>query len=588
MKLDDRVNDIRQKNLEIIRLANPILYNKILSVDNEKSIEFDEYKQTITSMIEKCEIHLNSIYNENDEFDLLFNGISYDINELTIFGIGNGSIIRYIQTRFKSLKDLIIIEPSQRVFLFSLGFIDFEKFKNIQVKFLVNLNDEELSLAFLDILKKNNLKNLKIYKQFSYRQIYNARIKIFETTVLNYLTDLRISMATSIRNIQQNIINTINNFDSEINLIDFTNKKNLNKTVVIAAAGPSLNSSLDIIKEYRSNIILVAVGSAIGIVKNRGFIADYNIAVDAFEKLKILDGCEFKNSNLILDSTLSFEFTKKFNGNNLFIVLNNNYFAKYLFKKINIQVDFIKSQYSVATMALDIISQLFECDILLIGQDLSYKNGQMYSIGSWNDESISEINNNFYQTVLDKNGEPVLTDIRFLGMRDQISKFVKETNNRRIFNATNGGLKIENVEDVILEEFLKKDYVENGIYAELDKLSIKFHIRDIYLQLIDEINKISDILLNLINLLSQIIDINFLSQNKEHYSQIKFLEENLLLNDFYKEVIYNDTHYLRNLMTNKIVRSTDFKERINNMKGLYLEFFEIVSIYKILLKSIIK
>jgi hypothetical protein len=122
----------------------------------------------------------------------------------------------------------------------------------------------------------------------------------------------------------------------------------------------------------------------------------------------------------------------------------------------------VQTGHSVANFSLDIARQLTSGPICLIGQDLAYTNNQTHATGNKGFSVVDDVSEKqrkmFY--VDGYYGEKVLTDFVFHGMKKGFEHLILNLRengvDQKIFNCTEGGVKLEGFEQIPFKDFLEK------------------------------------------------------------------------------------------------------------------------------------
>ena len=151
---------------------------------------------------------------------------------------------------------------------------------------------------------------------------------------------------------------------------------------------------------------------------------------------------------------------------------------------------------SVSTAAYDFAIRIGANPIIMLGLDLSFPNHQTHIKGSYHEENffteigkLDSYDSRIYKVLVSGNlreeknvyGESVFTDSRFDMYRNWYEEQCKINSSKKFYNATEGGVIIKAMENITVDELLKK---LDNINIEIDKNS-------------EELNKKNEILSNI-------------------------------------------------------------------------------------------
>ncbi|MBW7858973.1 MAG: DUF115 domain-containing protein, partial [Leptonema sp. (in: Bacteria)] len=295
-------------------------------------------------------------------------------------------------------------------------------------------------------------------------------------------------------------------------------KNHTTKPVVIVSAGPSLNQSLPLLKEYRQQVVIVAVDTAIHVLNTFGIDADFLLSVDAqsanFLHLRNYQG----KARLIIDITVSYLTMRHLHGF-YYLFANPLPAANFFLKKI-FNADLAELQFggSVSTNAFDFTLQLKPASIYFCGLDLSFVNKQIHAKGSALEEaSLSKTNRllspqlqNYRQiTAIDrrylknKSGKLVPTNDKLLLFYNwyisQFSKLQNDSTTPKLYIVDGQGAYFQKVETISISNFEQQlKLVENQLQS-IDSNTILDQPIFEFNTLLDSINDRLDSMLTLLN-----------------------------------------------------------------------------------------
>lgn len=545
-------NDIRIKNLDAIKKnikAYPIDFLNLLKNKNDNfdiSLELIEtkYKKYSAKVFKNGKsIFLHSAYNPEKEANALINEIKKetekDLDLVFIFGIGAG----YLINAFKKLNiNIVVIEPSIKFFNLLIDNFKLDKILEDNITFFIGGDDIEDIEKFISL---TNTKKVKFFITRSYATLFNEEALFYQSKVLSIVDKKIIN------------INTISRFDKlwayniASNVVEISTHYGVNKffdkykniPAIIVSAGPSLEKNIRKLKEIKNKALIIAVDTAMKPLFSHNISPHFVITIDPQKKnSKYFRNVNFKESVLIAESSVDKEAIDSFNGEIYFI---NSIFplAKYFMEELGDRGD-ITTGGSVSTAAYDFAIRIGANPIIMVGLDLSFPNYQTHIKGSYHEENffteiykLDSYDSRIYKVLIagnlreEKNiyNEKVWTDSRFDMYKNWYEEQCEKNNKIKFYNATEGGIIINGMENIKLEELTQKF---NDIEINIDKddrnierkNEILTNIKNGLIKIDGEISKIKPYVLNALELCEKIN-----SELKRHRKVDKLLEN---LNEF--------------------------------------------------------
>ena len=545
-------NDIRIKNLDAIKKnikAYPIGFLNLLKNKNDNfdiSLELIETKsKKYSAKVFKNgkSIFLHSAYNPEKEANALINEIKKetekDLDLVFIFGIGAG----YLINAFKKLNiNIAVIEPSIKFFNLLIDNFKLDKILEDNITFFIGGDDIEDIEKFISL---TNTKKVKFFITRSYATLFNEEALFYQSKVLS-IVDKKIININTISRFDKlwayNIASNAARISTHYGVNKFFDKyKNI--PAIIVSAGPSLEKNIRKLKEIKNKALIIAVDTAMKPLFSHNISPHFIITIDPQKKnSKYFRNVNFKESVLIAESSVDKEAIDSFNGAIYFI---NSIFplAKYFMEELGDRGD-ITTGGSVSTAAYYFAIRIGANPIIMVGLDLSFPNYQTHIKGSYHEENffteiykLDSYDSRIYKVLIagnlreEKNiyNEKVWTDSRFDMYKNWYEEQCEKNNKIKFYNATEGGIIINGMENIKLEELIKKF---NDIEINIDKddknierkNEILTNIKNGLIKIDGEISKIKPYVLNALELCEKIN-----SELKRHRKVDKLLEN---LNEF--------------------------------------------------------
>ncbi len=499
-------NKVLSKNLQNIASYNQDLANKILGTDYKKSIfslsktKNDEYNLLF------CNIPLhdeNSAILESKNIAQNLKNKTDENSIVIVYGLGLGYLIDEISNIFDG--KIILYEPNLDIlkFVLEIAQIDALYRKNV----FTATNEEEIK----DLIKKIGSENSQLSISF-----LNSYKKLFENDIMNIfnISQRTIGEICAKKNTEKQNLTTL--YYTFLNLKKIIKNPDImqlvdiykGKTALILSAGASLFENIETIKKNKDNVVIFAVNQSLKLLTQNNITPDFVVNIDArnncshFENLKS-DECYFILEPFSYPDVFQKETKKTFN-----YITENNFLNNWLRDVLSINHHLTSSGTVSISAFLSACVMGFE-KIILVGQDLAFKDKQCYTKGAvadnlecffengkytikpknWEEfvknmkkenESEEKANKRLKKYVLglnqnictikSQNGDFLPTQIAYSYFVDYFEQLAKILNNERpnlkLINSSTGGAQIDGFENINLDEALKNS-------TKIEKIDLK-------------------------------------------------------------------------------------------------------------------
>lgn len=476
------------KNMETLKELFPQAWKTILEIElklDKDLIQVGASQQGNTNFqINKQFLHDNK--NPEQEAAKLiqqFHKVK-DHSDILFYGIGMGYHIiafadQYPNTSFS------VYEPIPEVFYQFLCHADL---KQIPLHLLKNIyieNHSEEPDGFCNKWVKNVRTSALVIDLPSYQSIFPKEHKAFFTAFEKQINERRISVATNSTFQKRWTINSIKNFINILNSPDILLEKRgyfKNKPAILVSSGPSLEDEIDnlrLIKEKGLAYVFTA-GTAINTLVQHEVYPDAACTYDPTEDNQII--CKevlekgIKSIPLIFGSTVGYESLDKYPGPKIHMLIGQDTVAAFYLKPQKQEgLEFISDATTIAVITFQLLCQLGFNPIILVGQNLAYRDRKSYAAGStYHPHEVSQQDLNNAVLVKDVYGKDVATNHTFVRMRQQLEIFTSYYKDLNVINTTKFGAHIENTIFQNLNELIKTQLnsrvIEND-WLEFEKLS---------------------------------------------------------------------------------------------------------------------
>ena len=376
--------------------------------------EIKRYLHSNNNPLEEARKVVEAYYQpEMEKYSIYGSGLGYHVYQL--YMVSNGSV-----------KITVFEEDPQLVeYAKKFGVLDWIPEENLKIV----TNDSVFS--FLNSVDNADT-GIFLYQPSLY-QIRNevereAMLQIYvqQSTIMKFSRDVRINF---FRNISVNLLS-----------VEEIDTRSLTKDMVVVAAGPSLDDTLELLKRWKGKKTILAVGTVFKKLLKAGISPDYVMISDPQKRtLKQIEGVENENIPMILDVTAYWEFARKYQGEK-YLVYNTNGD-----KEI---ADYAREHHykiwpgggTVTALALEFAIQFGADSIYMVGVDLAYPDGISHASGTM-DRTVKRVDG--MQKIPGTMGKEVYADRVFITYREGIEKRIKMHPQITFYNMSKLGAHIE-------------------------------------------------------------------------------------------------------------------------------------------------
>ena len=335
---------------------------------------------------------------------------------------------------------LVIYEPyKEKIYdlLYEEGFREILEDERVHI-IIEGVNQEEFSTVYVGLmtdLYENrvcfwqhpyylNMKQEVIERYHEYIEASRELHKILKNSRERFHKDYHKNIVHGVWNLQQ--MRTV-----------FELKKAIptDTLVVLVAAGPSLADAVEVLKEKREKIVIVAVYRVVDYLLEHGIVPDFIATMDPHQKKAEATEEIISKIPMLLPETASIEVWKHHKGIK-FMGTFEEYCVELLLN-CNIQLNWVSLQSSVAAWQLMIMVALGIEKIALVGQDLAYS-GNTSHVGG-----VKETVNYTGETVKGINGEILASRGDWLVFKKDIENILQAYPDITVYDTKTSGAKIE-------------------------------------------------------------------------------------------------------------------------------------------------
>lgn len=486
-------------NILFLKKNYPQLYEKIENInscDFQSKITIENTRnnqKTIKVRKDEKDFYLHSKYDPLREAETIINKLeereSIDENSHVVFyGLGLGYHIDLFTQKYPNTT-FSLYEPSVDVFQYFLDNINLMKLPNDSLEILLLEYEPYQVDMFLNILFNKINKKIIIVDLPIYESVFEEQYKNFISKFKELITGKRINLHTNYAHQKKWIVNSMINLKRVLSTPNIVTEKlgsYKDKTAILVAAGPSLDEEIENLRYIKDNGLayIFSVGSAINTLIYNNIYPHATSAIDPSAKnqavFELLKKKEITEIPIIFGSSAGYKNLENYPGNKYHMITSQDAIAIYYLKNDDgSDINVVSDAPTVAAATLQLLYLLGFDRIILVGQNLGYRDKKRYAEGiSYHKVEITEKEEEKAVWVKDVYGNEILTSNGFNSMRRQIENYIKLLPNINVINSTKGGAKIEGTEFVELKDIidsLKEKVADKDVLNRLEKDKTKYN-----------------------------------------------------------------------------------------------------------------
>lgn len=382
--------DYYSKNMAIIKQNRPKLYQSIIQVqDNAMQNQYPELQEIFSQTAKDGEpvmmlqwdgqiVRMNSAYSPQKEAAKWCAQYCFDNLNITVlmFGIGNGIILRELKKHLYSDAEIVVYEPSMRLFDYTLHHEDISDLLGCtRITFLVEGVNED---CFFYELHRRTQWSQVVTQVRCFHPQYD---ELFGEAARNFLQQIKKCNELAKCNRDTRLyftVSAMNNlfcnlpFVLQANAVDdYVGKIPTKVPAIVVAAGPSLNKNIDDLKQAEGKAFIMATDTAVRGLLEHGIHFDCMVTIDPEKPANYLSDIRCKEVPLFCSLESNAEIMQFHTGKKIWF--SRDIYLKELYDKYNQSLTTCTSGGSVATTAFSIAVALGFKRIVLVGQDLAFQ-----------------------------------------------------------------------------------------------------------------------------------------------------------------------------------------------------------------------
>ena len=373
------------------------------------------YHSTVDPMWEACK-RAEYIYNpKKDSYSILGCGLGYLAYQLYL--ISQGSIVIRVFER-----DAKMVEYAK-----CYGVLDWIPDDNLEI-----VIDSDI-LSFLHSAEQENV-GFYMFPPELQEQPEDVR-SILQELYVEYSVDKKFK-----RYVDINFYRNIKSDSKPVAEFDFTQFK---KDYIVVAAGPSLDDTMDFLRENQGKKTLIAVGTVFKKLIENNIIPDLVVVLDPQARTyKQIEGIEEQKVPMLIAMSAYWRFAKDYQGEKYLVpIAQSKEIANYAIEN---KWDLWGCGGTVTSLGIEAAIRFGAEQIYLVGTDLAYPNGVSHATGTM-DRSKKSMEDMI--PVEGIGNQTVYTTRAFIIYREWIENRIAETPQISYYNMSHIGAKIAGAKD---------------------------------------------------------------------------------------------------------------------------------------------
>lgn len=454
--------EIYDENLEFLKENAGELYSIITGNSPEfqyKAAYIQEEQNFYIESGNAC-CYMHSRYSVENECRMMFRSMPEDTEVVILFGVGCGHAVDYLLQNSLKVRYVIMVEPMLPVFR---HFLERHRLSDMgkigKFTCIINTNGEKAYYAMKHALSSELGSKLYFAFHVSYRTAFKDYYHFMQENVFRMIRSDKTMLSSGFSSYKIKALNCISNLKTECLPVENLNGLFKGRPAVIVSAGPSLNKNIHLLESLKNRAIIIAVGSAVKILENRGITPHFRMAFDwtQNEKEGIFDKLENRAVPLIFTDQLFHGILNEYDGIKFRMITMDGVIPIQVMKNANIDYDLNFSGISIANIALGLLCKMGCSHVVFMGQDMCFVDNKLYAEGRG--QVRPEEYKKSLMEVRDIYGNKAYAVIQYLQIKYDLESVIKLYPGIRFINATEGGLGLDGVENMTLAEAMEKEII---------------------------------------------------------------------------------------------------------------------------------
>ena len=395
--------------------------------------------------------YIYSQYNSEREVNIWVENVSETVRSsqyVLIIGLGLGYHLEALIQKHPD-KRFYIYEPD--AYLFSLAVYSYDLSKLLNHQSIAGLavgSSEHVNLKFLDAFTEEISGSFAELTIPSYEKLYESEIKSFNELAIQVTKMKRCNLATYsvfaqdwIRNIFRNMKYIVKSPSAS-----FLHNKFHGMPAVIVGSGPSLRYDLEVLKNIKNKVLIIAAGTSTQALIAAGIEPDIIVSMDGgVSNYRAFQSIDTEHIPMVYGAFIHPDILSDTRKYISYTIMDSDVVTPHLIGNTENNMIEFKSNFSVTGLCIQLAVYMGCTTVVLTGQDLSFPNQQYYvsGVNHSDPEVITSITNAATMEVGNVYGTMNCTNnIMLVTLRD-IESLIQLYPNVHFINASQHGADIK-------------------------------------------------------------------------------------------------------------------------------------------------
>lgn len=375
------IKEYRPDLLKAIEYRKTSSNNKLEVIN---SIATKDENKAIVVQYKSKDYRLNSSYRPKEEAKRWSDAYTItDINTvINMFGLGNGIFVQALMDKMDDSSYLLIYEPSYEILDHTLRNYDIRDIISHEKVFIFieDVNADDFRRVSNSVTSITNLNSQIQCVHPKYDEIFTeSAVKFYKGLKDSYTSEV-INTNTIVKLGRRNIDNIFNNLIFLRNSSSMAELKEMipnNIPAIIVAAGPSVEENIEELKRAKGRAIIFAVDSVLKFLLDSGVEPDFVLCIDPNKSKHHFTREIAITTPLITYLESNYDILSIHKGKKIFC--SQNKFVEEMYRKVKKMPPHVQPSGSVALVAFSVCIKLGIKEIILVGQDLAYKDNKTHA-----------------------------------------------------------------------------------------------------------------------------------------------------------------------------------------------------------------
>lgn len=408
-------------------------------------------------------LSLHSKYNAQSEAEKWISTLhgSYDDHaQVLVFGAGLGYFLESVLQHAK-VKQIIYYEPDANIFNQLVRLRDIRSMlSDRRIKMVAVGGNEYVNVELAHFIATRMSGDLSVIAAPIYYKLHGDELRQLKEQIHAGVIKEATNQQTHEMFNKQWLQNILFNLPYTIKYpsLHFLKRHWNGMKAIIVGSGPSLEHDVHYLNSVKGKCFIIAAGSSVQALQHFGIEPDLVIAMDGgIANYRVFERIDTALSPMLFINQIHHKILDIYNSQMMFARFEDDPVSSYILPDVH-TVPCFRPTASVTGTALQVAAYMGADEIILMGQDLSYPNNQLYSPGVHHlTEYMKQYSlNRANEWVTNVDGGVNLSTAIMTIIRQNIEMNIKALSIEgiKVINTSKGGAIIEGTEWMAMEELL--------------------------------------------------------------------------------------------------------------------------------------